>query len=114
MADNSTPVYGRSDVVSFVHENHRHTFDAKNRKAVPNYGDDNRTLPILICAQCRDFACKHMGFNADITKVELTSDEQEYMERFQREGSIETQLMMREAGKALAQILTDSKASKTK
>lgn len=98
-------VYGRSDMQVFVHGDHRHTFtDPKNRKLYPGYGDDNRTLAVLPCVQCRDFATKHLGFNADPTKVELTSDEMDYMERFTREGSMETQLAMREGFKAMGEM----------
>jgi hypothetical protein len=108
-------VYGRSDLQSFAYGDHTHTFtNPKNRKPFPAFGNDDRTLPVLPCVQCRDFAVKHLGFNADPTKVETTSDEQEYAERFQREGSMETQMMMREAGRAIADLLAAQKASKTK
>jgi hypothetical protein len=109
-------VYGRSDLQSFSHENHNHVFtDKKNRKLFPGYGDEERTLPVLPCVQCRDFATKHLGFNADPTKVELTTDEQEYLERFTREGSMETQLAMKEGFKAMGEMFAaQRKAQATK
>ena len=108
---NKNVVYGPSDLGSFQHGDHTHTFEGKNRHAAPNFGDDDRSLPILPCLVCRDFAVKHLGFHADPTKVAQTVDEKDWAERFQREGTLETQMMYREAGRAFAQL---AQASKTK
>jgi hypothetical protein len=107
---NPNVVYGPSDLGAFNNGAHTHTFEGKNRYAMPNYGNEDRSLPMLPCAECREFAVKHLGFNADPTKVAQTVDEKDWAERFQREGTLETQMMYREAGKAFAQLAQASKA----
>lgn len=102
--NNASAVYGPSDLDAFQYQNHNHVFEPKNRKPQPAYGNDERSLPILTCLDCRDFAIRKLGFNVDPTKVTPTADEAEYEDRFKREGSLETQMIMREGFKAMAEL----------
>jgi hypothetical protein len=90
-------VYGPSDVQSFVHGDHRHVFtDPANRLSRPGYDDDERSLPILRCPLCNDFAMAHFGFARDPGRVTLTANEVDFVERSKEEGVMQTNQLMRE------------------
>jgi len=90
-------VYGPSHVKSFVNGDHRHTFtDPANRLSKPGYDDDERSLPILQCPLCNDFAMRNFGFARDPAKVTLTADETDFVERSKEEGVMQTNQLMRE------------------
>jgi hypothetical protein len=106
--------YGPSDLDAFQYLGHTHEFyNPKYRYLQPGFGRDDRTLPMLTCPECKAFAKDHLGFDPDPTKVAQTTDETAYMERFTREGSMETQLAMREGFKAIGELLVQQQKAKT-
>ncbi len=83
----------------------------KNRRVVPSYNDEERSLPTVNCAKCRDHLLRE-GFATTPDKVRRTADEIEYEDRAEREGALATRLMSKQLGETLGTLLAQDKANK--
>lgn len=107
-------LYGPSDVQSILlGDGHQHMFfQGQNRELVPGYGNEERTLPVIDCAMCAEW-CKAQGWHARSNKVQLTSDEREYLAEAKEQGSVAQRLMIEGMTNAMArQSMLESKEKK--
>lgn len=100
-------LYGPSDVISFRNaDGHGHTFPADQRKIVPGFGNDSRSLPALDCPRCIVF-CQKQGWSIHPQKVQKTADEQEFEVEANRTGGMAMQLAAQQMGLTLAQMVAN-------
>ena len=102
-----TTLYGPSDFVSVTipHADgtvHTHKLN-KNRHAVPGYGSEVRSLPV-VSTNCVDCVAhlKREGFHTNADMVTKTADEMEFEKRAAGEGSLMSRLMAESLGRELA------------
>lgn len=106
-------LYGRSDMerytVATPNGVHKHDF-TKKRYPMPGFGDDDRSLAVLECdePECLRIAEKHLGFSRYSDRVELTTDERDWLERADREGNVNARLMSQAFGEQLAKLAAEA------
>lgn len=79
----------------------------KSREAVPGYGDQARTLPVINCAKCEKHLLRE-GFANTPDKVRKTADEIEYIEISKDEGTLASKLMAESFGNQLAKLAAEN------
>ncbi len=95
-------VYGPSNIRNLSHGSHVHDF-TDGRSPSPGYGNDGRSLAVLECDECAEFAVEHYGFSTTPKKVRLTHDEAEYNRELKERADAEKELRIVEILDRLAE-----------
>jgi len=80
----------------------------KGREAIPGYGNQDRTLPVVNCPKCEQHLLKSEGFANHPDKVRKTADELEYIEISKNEGTMASKLMAESFGNQLAKLASEN------
>lgn len=108
-------LYGPSDVLSFqLPGGHTHTFfRPADRELSPGYGVEDRSLPVLDCADCAEWA-KTQGWHANASKVQRTTDEADFEAEAQQQGTLNMRIAAEAIGNALARTARDEQSNITR
>jgi hypothetical protein len=112
MADATTKVYGRSDVISVSVPEGPDSVECQHefkRVKAPTAWEPNRTVPVSDCADCAGQLLKQ-GWKDDPRKVELTPDEQTQHDLAKEEGDA----MVGSMGRAFAEAAANEVAKARK